>query len=65
MKLLIKKVRFNTNTSQSKLATQTGISIRHLSDIENNKRMPSIEIINKIALALGVSIDQLVDNTEK
>ncbi|OOP71918.1 hypothetical protein CBEIBR21_19220 [Clostridium beijerinckii] len=46
-----------------KLSEMVGVSPTHISYILNNKREPSIELLGKIATALGVSINEIfLDN---
>lgn len=45
--------------SQAKLSAIIGTPAKHLSDIENGRRVPGIHILARLAVALGVSIDEL------
>lgn len=56
---VIKKQRENKGVSQETLAMQAKISRPHLSDIENGKAQPSVEVAFRIAAALGCSIEAL------
>lgn len=56
----IKELRNKNNLTQEELATKTGLSKNAIWNYENNKRKPNIEILNKIANALGVPINYLV-----
>lgn len=47
--------------TQAKLANAAGISIPYLSQIEHDEREPSTNILKKLAEALNVSLDDLVD----
>ncbi|MEN8698504.1 helix-turn-helix domain-containing protein [Bacillus infantis] len=59
----IKKLREEQNLSLSQLALKTNISKSYLSNIERGvKSNPSIEILSKISLALGVNITALYGN---
>ncbi|MCA1041522.1 helix-turn-helix transcriptional regulator [Bacillus infantis] len=61
----IKKLRKEQNLSLSQLALRTKISKSYLSNIERGvKSNPSIEILSKISLALGVSITALYGNSQ-
>ena len=57
--LAIKTLRKVTKTSQRKLASEVDVTVTHISHIENNKADPSINLLRKIASALGVSIETL------
>ena len=45
--------------TSEQLAYQFGISKGYLSDIENGKRLPSLQMLEKIAQALKVDIREL------
>jgi transcriptional regulator with XRE-family HTH domain len=47
--------------SARELAEKTGISAAFLSEIENGKKEGGVSTLKKIAQALGVIIDDLVD----
>lgn len=47
--------------SARELAEKTGISAAFLSEIENGKKEGGVSTLKKIAQALGVTIDDLVD----
>lgn len=58
----IKRVRQEKGLSQEKLARLTDISLNTLTKIESGfTKRPSIQTIKKIADALEVSIDKLVN----
>lgn len=57
IKLLMKK----NNISSKDLAEKVGVSPTHISYILNNKRHPSIELVQKIAHALGRTENELLD----
>ena len=37
----------------------------YLGTLENGERNPSVDVLLKLSAALGVTIDELVDNSEK
>ena len=55
----IKNLMSINKITAKKLAEIVGVSPTHISYILNNKREPSIELLGKIANALGVSIDEI------
>lgn len=55
----IRKIRNNKKISLSVLKKRSGVSVSHISDIENNYKIPSIIVAEKIARALDVSIVDL------
>lgn len=56
----ISKMRKSASVSQQALADIVGIQQAHLSRIENGKFMPRVDIVSRIAKALGCTIDELV-----
>lgn len=62
----IKREMKNKNTLAKDLASSIGITPTYLSYILNNKRKnPSMELLNKIASALDVSVDVFFDDEPK
>lgn len=54
--------RKSRKISQEELASKIGITQAGYSHIENDKHIPSIEIIERIADFYGISIDELIDH---
>jgi transcriptional regulator with XRE-family HTH domain len=57
---LIEKLRVERHVKRMtlrQLASRSGISIKHLCNIENGKSQPSLETLRKIADALGVMLE--------
>lgn len=63
--LAIIKLRKEKGLSQEKFALEADIDRRYMSDLENGKRNPSLEIIEKIANRLEISISELFFEVEK
>lgn len=59
--LKIKELRKQKKYSQEQLANLASISKSYISKIETGKTEVSLEIINKLALAFEIKIDQLFD----
>lgn len=60
----IKEIRESKKISQNKLAKLSGVSQSAISSIEGETKSPSIETIERIAVALGCSTyDIIVDDT--
>ncbi len=57
-------IRKGKNITREKLGKIIGTSGAIIGRYERNERTPSVEIARKMALALGVSLDYLVGNTE-
>lgn len=56
----IRKQRETLNLTQRELAQVLKVTPQHISAIEQNKRVPSLNFLAKLAEQLGVSIDYLV-----
>ena len=60
----LRELRTKNNLTLKELSTKSGISVSFISDIENERRNPSIETLKILADALGVSADEfLKDNS--
>ena len=59
----IRQLRLERRMTQDNLASKTGFSKAFISKIENHKTSPSIASLSKIAMALGVSISTLLDES--
>jgi transcriptional regulator with XRE-family HTH domain len=58
----IKKLRTKAGLSQEDFATKSGVKYTTLTKIESNViKNPSVLIIDKLAKALGVNIEDLID----
>lgn len=58
--LKIKEIRVDKKLSQKELARKAGISQSYLSELESNKKSPTLRQLCKIADALGVHPSVLV-----
>ena len=58
--LAIKVFRKRAGASQRKLASEVSVTVTHISHIENNKADPSIYLLRRISLALGISLEALL-----
>ncbi|WP_338377224.1 helix-turn-helix transcriptional regulator [uncultured Flavobacterium sp.] len=59
--LKIKELRKQKKYSQEQLANLAAINKSYISKIETGKTEVSLEIINKLAMAFEIKIDQLFD----
>lgn len=57
----VKKHRRRLNLSQEDVAAKTGLSVPSLSEIERGIANPTLQTLEKIADALGVSVAALLD----
>jgi transcriptional regulator with XRE-family HTH domain len=58
----LQKLRKAAGMSQSQLAKLSGTSIDSLRNWEQGRALPKIDTAKRLANALDVSLDQLVDN---
>lgn len=56
----LKKVRAKKKLSQGALARLLGVDKGYISNIENGKKNPTLATIERLAEALGISIDSLL-----
>lgn len=54
------KRRLSVKFTQGMIAELSGLSPVYISNIENNKKKPSLESVIKIANALGITVDELL-----
>lgn len=59
------RLRKERKLSQERFAGEAGVSTRYMSDIENGIRNVSLDIVEKIAKQLGMTISQLFAEVEK
>ncbi len=57
----LKRLRKERGLSQEALALVCEIDRTYIGRIENMKRNPSLEILNKIAKGLGIKLTELLD----
>ena len=60
----IKYLRSQQNWSQEDLALEAEINKNYLSDLENGRRNPSLEILERIATAFNISLSELFRGIE-
>ncbi|KYO67299.1 helix-turn-helix domain-containing protein [Thermovenabulum gondwanense] len=61
---LIRQLRKNRKLSLKELAEKTGLSVSYLSEIETGKKKPSLEVVQKLADALNVSVEAFFNTGE-
>jgi DNA-binding XRE family transcriptional regulator len=57
----IRAVRVSTNLSQLELSRRSGIAQESLSRIETGRRDPRLGTLRRLALGMGLSLDQLLE----
>lgn len=55
----IQKIRKSNGYTQKKLAEEIEVSVRYISDIEQDKSKPSYEVLIKICNVFQISLDQV------
>ena len=60
----IKFLRKQRRWSQEDLALNANVNKNYISDLENGRRNPSLEILEKIAVAFGISLAELFKGIE-
>jgi len=61
----VKKVREQKGWSQDRLSEETGLHRTYISGIERGVRNPTIKIVQQLATALGVEIQDLFIDSNK
>ncbi len=56
----IRKLRLERTLTQGGLSKKVGVDTPYLSNVENGNKNPTLATIEKIAKALGVSIEELM-----
>lgn len=59
-KLNLYEIRRQRGMSQVELAKRSGVSHGYISELENNLKSPTINILCKLAKALNCTLDELV-----
>ncbi|WP_088187583.1 helix-turn-helix transcriptional regulator [Desulfosporosinus sp. FKA] len=60
----LKLLRNEREYTLRQLSELTNLSISFISDVENGRRKPSIENLNKIANGLDISVPEILDGTD-
>ena len=60
----LKKSRLVLHYTQKDLASAVGVTPQHISFIEQERGVPSLELLPKIAEELGVSVDYLLSGKD-
>ena len=61
----LKKIRQEHDMTQEELAKKINTSRSNIANYENDKNMPSIEVLNKLSEILNCSTDYLLGKTDK
>lgn len=60
----MRKLRQSKGWSQEEFAHQAGLHRTYISDLERGARNPTITVVDKLAVALGVNVGALLDSYE-
>ena len=60
----VRELRTVLGLSQEALAFAAGISTPYVSDVENGKRSPGLDVLVALAQALGVSLSELFEGVD-
>lgn len=60
----IKYLRSQRKWSQEDLAFEANVNKNYISDLENGRRNPSLDILERIAVAFGISLADLFRGVE-
>ena len=61
---ILKKLRQDNNLTQDELAKKIETSRSNIANYENDKNMPSVDILEKLASVLNCSIDYLLGKSD-
>lgn len=60
----IKQLRKDKGLQQKAVATDVGLDQSNYNKVENGKREPSVEVLQKLSVILGVTVDELLNLDE-
>lgn len=58
---MVQRLREAQGWSQQRLAELAGVGQSHISDIEGNRKMPSVKVLQKLADVFGVPVGQFFE----
>lgn len=61
----LRKARLDAGMSQEKVALEAGVDRSYLSELENNKWSPTVEMLYRICDALGVAASDILARVER
>lgn len=61
---ILKKIRQDNNLTQEELAKKINTSRSNIANYENDKNMPSVDILEKISQVFNCSIDYLLGKSD-
>lgn len=61
----LKQIRNSKKLSIYKVSQESGISQNHIKDLENGRRNPSLETIKRLAVSLGITLPELLNENSE
>ncbi len=61
----LKQVRKSKNISVYKLSQSSGVSETHIRDLERGDRNPSLDTLSRLAMSLGLSLPDLLNENRE
>ena len=58
----LKDLRIKSDLSQAELAERSDISQGYLSSLERGEKQPTLPVLKRLAVALGISVAELVED---
>lgn len=65
LSLNMRRLRQSKGWSQEEFAHEAGLHRTYVSDLERGARNPTITVIDKLAVALGVNVGSLLDTQDE
>jgi len=62
---VLRQHRHSQSLSQEEVAHRAGRSMRYVSLLESGKHQPTLDTLNRISGALGITLSQLIAEAEK
>ena len=61
----IKQIRKDKGLQQKAVASEVGLDQSNYNKVENGRREPSVEVLQKLAVIFGVTVDELLNADDK
>ena len=61
----IKQIRKDKGLQQKAVASEVGLDQSNYNKVENGKREPSVEVLQKLSVIFGVTVDELLNPDDK
>ena len=60
----LRELRKEKGLKLAALANKSGVSLAYVSEVERGKKLPSLEVLDRLAGALGLSVLNVLDGVE-